>query len=205
MKMSMGLILPAVLAAAFGAEARPAPSTATWISKEEIEAVEKAVPTGDRNVKVVDIGHENFAVGVVHRGKTVNGRQLERAATTIKPTGSCGRAVKDAPAGAYAGGITHASQAEGYLITSGGGTMFTDGYLVNGVNYDLSDLNGPTCIGPAYGVTIKAVKPGDVIVIPAGVVHGWIDVPDHVDYITFRPSPGVLEGGWVHEAIKGPR
>jgi len=44
----------------------------------------------------------------------------------------CGRQMATAPAGGTAGGITHDSQTEGYYIVSGGGTMFTDGYIVNG-------------------------------------------------------------------------
>jgi hypothetical protein len=133
----------------------------------------------------------------------VNGRTEQLASLKLPPPTPCGRQIKDAPKeGAYAGGITHDSQSEGYFITSGEGTMFTDGYIANGSNFDLAELNGPTCLGTAYGVTVKKVKVGDVIIIPAGVVHGWIDVPDHVDYISFRPSPGVLQAGWTHPAIR---
>ena len=91
-----------------------------------------------------------------------------------------------APAGGSAGGITHDSQTEGYYIVSGSGTMFTDGYIVNGRHNLSPDLNGPTCGGVAYDVVKKTVKPGDIIIIPAGVVHGWSDIPDQVD--TWRPS-----------------
>lgn len=215
MRYATGLLTASILAIMMGpavAQETPAPAKpgagkdlkATYITREEIETVEKATPIGDRTVRVLDIGHENFAVGVVHRGKTVNGRQLVRGnmkmpAPSPEP---CGRKMEKAPEGGYAGGITHDLQTEGYYITSGGGTMFTDGYIVNGVDYDLADLNGPTCLGTAYGVTLKTVKQGDIIIIPAGVVHGWIEVPDHVDYVTFRPSPGVLQAGWVSPALQ---
>lgn len=195
----------AVAAAAQEKPAASKPDKATYITAEEIDKVAKAVPNGDRNVKVVDIGHENFAFGMVHRGKTVNGVQTERRTGSSLPPAApepCGRKLDQAPAGGRAGGITHDSQAEGYYITSGGGTMFTDGYIVNGRHLDLADLNGPTCLGTAYDVTFREVKVGDVIIIPAGVVHGWLDIPDHVDYISFRPSPGVLEAGWEHPALK---
>jgi len=46
----------------------------------------------------------------------------------------------------------------------------------------------------AYGVVKKQLKAGDIIIIPAGVVHGWVDIPEHVDYLSFRPSP--LTAGW---------
>jgi hypothetical protein len=80
--------------------------------------------------------------------------------------------------------------------------MFTDGYIVNGRHNPSPDLNGPTCGGMAYGVVSKQVKAGDIIIIPAGVVHGWTDIPDHVDYLSFRPSPGILTAGWVHPVLR---
>lgn len=175
---------------------------ATFITREEVEKVEKAIPHGDRTIRVLNIGHENFAVGVVHRGKTVNGRMVEpQPRMALPPSKPCGRKMTKVPDGGTPGGITHDAQTEGYYITSGGGTMFTDGHIVNGNNYDLVDLNGPTCLGTAYGVTFKTVKQGDIIIIPAGVVHGWVEIADHVDYITFRPSPGIMQAGWVSPAL----
>ena len=46
------------------------------------------------------------------------------------------------------------------------------------------------------------VKPGDIIIVPAGVVHGWLDIPDHVDYLSFRPSPGILTAGFTHPVLR---
>jgi len=206
MRHSITFLGPVLLLATSGlaqdASSPQKPDRATYITREEIEAVAKAEPVGDRTLRVVDIGHENFAVGIVHRGRTVNGKMEQRQNMTLPPPTPCGRRMETLPEGGYAGGITHDVQTEGYYITSGGGTMFTDGYIVNGSGYDFADLNGPTCLGTAYGVTVKEVKAGDVIIVPAGVVHGWIDVPDHVDYITFRPSPGIMEAGWEHPAIR---
>jgi Cupin len=191
------------------------PTTATWISKEEVDIVNSKGQGTDRNIKVVDIGHENFTVGIIHRNKTVNGVQVPAAgaaapaaagaargnANAPAPT-PCGRQMATAPPGGNAGGITHDSQTEGYYIVSGGGEMFTDGYIVNGRHNLSPDLNGPTCGGVAYDVVKKTVKPGDIIIIPAGVVHGWSNIPEHVDYLSFRPSPGILTTGWVHPVLK---
>src|SRR5262245_13950328 len=80
--------------------------------------------------------------------------------------------------------------------------MFTDGYIANGRQNPSPELNGPTCGGMAYDVVKKNVKPGDIIIIPAGVVHGWLDIPEHVDYLSFRPSPGILTAGFVHPVLK---
>jgi len=95
---------------------------------------------------------------------------------------------RDAARGGTAGGITHDSQTEGYYIVSGGGAMFTDGYIVNGRHNLSPELNGPTCSGMACDVVKKVVKPGDIIIIPAGVVHGWLDIGEHVDHLSFRPA-----------------
>jgi hypothetical protein len=209
---AIAVVLVPVLAAAQSPKTKP--TTATYITKEDIDIVNHQGQGTDRNIKVVDIGHENFSVGIVHRGKTVNGVMVPaagaaanaapaagRGAAAPAPT-PCGRQMATAPAGGSAGGITHDSQTEGYYIVSGGGTMFTDGYIVNGRHNLSPDLNGPTCGGMAYDVVKKPVKPGDIIIVPAGVVHGWLDIPEHVDYLSFRPSPGILTAGWTHPVLR---
>ena len=165
---------------AFAQSAKMKPTTATYITKEEVDVVNHEGQGTDRNIKVVDIGHENFTVGIIHRGKTVNGVMAPAAGAAnaapaagrgagAPPPTPCGRQMATAPAGGSAGGITHDSQTEGYYIVSGGGTMFTDGYIVNGRHNLSPDLNGPTCGGMAYDVVKKVVKPGDIIIVPAGV------------------------------------
>jgi len=208
------VLTPAVV---FTQGAKSKPTTATYITKEEIDLVNKEGQGTDRNIRTVDIGHENFSVGIIHRGKTVDGVQVAAAggaaanaaggaraggaAAAPAPT-PCGRQMATPPGGGTAGGITHDSQTEGYYIVSGAGTMFTDGYIVNGRHNPSPDLNGPTCGGMAYNVVKKQVKAGDIIIIPAGVVHGWVDIPEHVDYLSFRPSPGILTAGYVHPVLK---
>ena len=45
---------------------------ATYITDEEVKQV-NALPGIDRTIRVVDIGPENFAVGIIHRGATGRG------------------------------------------------------------------------------------------------------------------------------------
>ena len=59
------IVAPAVILAQSGMK----PSGATYISDEEVKAV-NALPGVDRTIRVVDIGPENFAVGIIHRGAT---------------------------------------------------------------------------------------------------------------------------------------
>jgi mannose-6-phosphate isomerase-like protein (cupin superfamily) len=211
--LAMAVVLsPAVT---FTQSGKTKPTTATYISKEEVDTVNSKGQGIDRNIKVVDIGHENFTVGIIHRGPTAGGVAAAsggaaantapaagRAGAPAAPAEPCGRQMASLPSGGTPGGITHDSQTEGYYIVSGGGTMFTDGYIVNGRHSPSPDLNGPTCGGRAYGELRKVVKPGDIVIIPAGVVHGWLDIADHVDYLSFRPSPNILTAGWVHPTIR---
>ena len=196
------LVPVAALAAQAG---KTAPSTATYIMKEELDkigATEQSASTRDENAKIVDLGYENFAVGIIHRGSTRTPPPAPAAAATQAQP--CGRTMATLPAGGTPGGITHDLQTEGYYIISGGGTMFTDGYIVNGRHNNQDSQggpNGPTCGGMAYGVKKVVVKVGDVVVVPPGVVHGWADIPNHVDYLSFRPSQNLLQPGWVNPTI----
>ena len=192
---------------------------ATYITDEEVKKV-NAEPGVDRTIRVVDIGNENFAIGVIHRVATGargtgGGRAAGGGAAAAGGRGGaqqgepCGEQASTPPAGATPGGIAHDSQTEGYLIISGGGTLVTGGHIVNGRKSApdaqvTTELNGPSCGGMIAGsdVVKKVVKTGDIIIIPAGVPHGWTDIGDHVDYLSFRPSDHVLKAGYVHPSIR---
>jgi hypothetical protein len=193
------------------AAAQTPAKAATYITDEEVKTVNKE-PGIDRTIRVVDIGSEHFAVGIIHRVATAaTGATAGRgtAPAPAAPAGEpCGESDTAAPAVA-AGGIAHDSQTEGYLIVSGGGTLVTGGHIANGrksaPDSDVTKtLNGPSCSGSIVGsdVVKRAVKVGDIVIIPAGVPHGWSDIPDHVDYLSFRPSDHVLPAGYVHPSIK---
>jgi quercetin dioxygenase-like cupin family protein len=53
----------------------------------------------------------------------------------------------------------------------------------------------------AVGSRKVELKVGDVLIVPPGVIHGWFDIPDHVDYLSFRPSHDVMKNGWVNPTI----
>ena len=208
------LVVASVLspAAAFAQTAKTKPTTATYITKEEIDLLgksEQAKAVVDENTKVIDLGYENFTVGVIHRGSTRNPPPAAAGGNAGAPAAApapCGRTMAALPPGGTPGGITHDFQTEGYYIVSGGGTMFTDGYIANGQHTTQNNApggpNGPTCGGMSYEVKKVVVKPGDVVIVPPGVVHGWADIPDHVDYLSFRPSQNVLQAGWVNPTIQ---
>src|SRR6516225_2569785 len=107
-------------------------------------------------------------------------------------------------------GIEHEHQTETYVIVSGSGTLVTGGHIVNGrksaADSDVTKvLNGPSCSGVIAGddVVKRVVGPGDIIIIPATVPHGWTDITDHVDYLSVRPDPDrVLPSGYMNPALK---
>lgn len=199
---------------------------ATYITKAEVDAV-NATPGVDRTLRVVDIGNEHYSVGIIHRGATGaaargaaaggaggGGRAGGGAAAAGGGGGRgaavpCGERTSTPPPAGGASGISHDLQTEGYLIVSGAGTMVTGGHIVNGTKSGPNDevtttLNGPSCSGRMVGadVVTRDVKVGDIVIIPAGTPHGWSNIPEHVDYLSFRPSQSALTAGYVNPAIK---
>jgi mannose-6-phosphate isomerase-like protein (cupin superfamily) len=162
------------------------PKQATYIADEEVKTVLKGAPPAvDQQIKVVDTGKYNVGVGIIHRGKI--------------PPRSDG-AVD---------GIIHHNQTETYVIVSGTGTLATGGTIQGGKEYAPDSavykvLNGPSLSGTVKtGFYLRVVKPGDLVIIPPDVFHGWAQVDDHVDYLSVRPDPDrVLPAGYVIPAIK---
>ena len=206
------------------AQIRPGnPTTATVITKAEIDkvsATEQSQTTRDENARVVDIGDGwSMELGIIHRGKqkvmTVGEARAARgnapaagvaaARGNAAPAAPCGEQNPDPPADALQGAITHDNQTEGYYIVSGSGIAFIDGKLLNGrqsTNNPDGGPNGPGCGGGvAVGARKVELKVGDVLIVPPGVIHGWYDIPDHVDYLSFRPSHDVMKNGWVNPTL----
>src|ERR1700722_1531846 len=135
------------------AQSVTARDAATDISKSELDAL-AALSPGDHQAKVVDIGKLNVAIGVIHRNAT-----------------------KDKP-GDPIRGIYHDSTTEVYYILSGSGMLTTGGTIVeptrSAADSDIVKvLNGPSGNGINRGGYTRKVGPGDMVVFPAGVFHGW--------------------------------
>ncbi len=146
-----------------------------------VVAVETPIP--DRQIRIVDMGSYNLAVGVIHRGATP---------------------MRDGPVG----GIMHSLVTETYVVISGTGTLVTGGTIANPrdsapTSTVVRILNGPSQSGATDGGRSRTISVGDVIIIPAGVFHGFSYIPDHVTYLSIRPDPNkVLEAGYVNPAIQ---
>lgn len=172
---------PAVTRAESPLAPAPIPMVAYDITKADVDLLLKNSPPAiDQQMRVVDMGKYNLGVGIIHRGPT-----------NEKP----GEPV----AGPY-----HDYTAETYIILSGGGTLTTGGTMLNkkpspGVNV----MNGPggnATAGP--GAYSRKVGPGDIIIIPPGVLHVWTQIPDQVTYLSVRPDPDrALPGGYVNPLL----
>jgi len=194
------LAMQVALAGAF-AVAQDDENYATYITEEQWQMVNE-LPGVDRQIVSRDIGKLNLSVGIIHRGA------VERATgqSTPNPDRPCG--VGSTNRNSNARGIMHYDQTETYYIASGSGTLVTGGTILNGnesaLGSNVTDvLNGPSCSGVIVGDWIaKHVKEGDIIIIPAGTPHGWLEVPVHVDYLSVRPDPDrVLSDSYINPAL----
>ena len=212
--LKVWLTAAVLIPVAIYAQPRPGnPTTATVIMKGEIDkisATEQSQRVRDENAKVVDIGDGwSMELGIIHRASTWNPPPAPAAgagnAQAAAQTIPCGEQMANRPADAIPGAITHDNQTEGYYIVSGSGIAFIDGQVVNGrrsTNNPDGGPNGPGCGGGvAVGSRKVELKVGDALIVPPGVIHGWADIPDHVDYLSFRPSHGVMKNGWVNPTI----
>lgn len=179
-------------------------SRATYIAVEQWRDTVNALPGVDRQIVSQDIGALNLSVGIIHRNATTGSTDPgEPAAADMRCGVSSGN-----PSGAR--GIAHNHQTETYIIVSGAGTLITGGQIQNGRQSDpegavTTTLNGPSCSGLIVGdVQRRHVVVGDIVIIPAGVPHGWANIDRHVDYLSVRPDPDrVLPEDYVHPSLGG--
>jgi quercetin dioxygenase-like cupin family protein len=101
--------------------------------------------------------------------------------------------------------LYHDYTPETYIILSGEGVLTTGGVIENKKpTTDVPNvMNGPGGNGTAgKGAYSRKVQAGDIIIIPAGVAHGWSQVTDHITYLSVRPDPEkVLPAGYVNPAL----
>jgi mannose-6-phosphate isomerase-like protein (cupin superfamily) len=172
-----------VMVVAAQAVVRAQSQTATDVPKADLEATLARAPAAgvmDQQIRVVDIGKYNVAVGVLHR------------AAKAKHTA-----------------ISHAQVTEVYHILQGSGVLVTGGAIVDATpvasdSETAKVLVGPSTTGPSIrnGQTRK-VAPGDTIVIPPGVAHWFSAVDADMNYLVVRvDADHVLPAGYVNAAIK---
>ncbi|MEO8097402.1 MAG: hypothetical protein ABI811_06840 [Acidobacteriota bacterium] len=171
-------LLLTVLAAGSAAAQQPTcrKCPATYIPKSELDAyTAKAVQFNivDQQVRSVDVGKSQVGIGMVTRP------HLEPSATIR--SGSVAE---------------HEQVSEVYYIIEGTGTLITGPDLVNPVKRPADEKTVRVQNGPGWssdGITnpqVLHVKPGDMVVIPAGTGHLFTEIPgDHITYMMVRIDP----------------
>lgn len=148
--------------------------SATYIGNDELQAFLKRAPArivandvSDQQVRALDIGKINVDIGIVYR----------RALTAENPVAE------------------HDLVSEVYHVIDGSATLVTGPDIVDpkrrpATNENVRLLNGPGSNGTSIrnGATYH-LKPGDVIVIPAGVGHWFTKIDDHIRYLMVRIDP----------------
>ncbi len=202
-KHSRFMLIATLLLLPVQATAQTDQSWATYITEEQWQTVNE-LPGVDRQIVSRDIGALNLSVGIIHRGSTREQAGSGGGGGAGQLQGeSCGVTSSNRDSGTV--GIMHLHQTETYVIVSGSGTLVTGGEIMNGTappaeSVVTTTLNGPSCFGQIVGDWVsKHVKEGDIVIIPAGTPHGWLDVPVHVDYLSVRPDPDrVLPDDYVN-------
>jgi len=144
----------------------------TYIPNSEVMAyVKRAMQYGlvDQQIRAVDVGKINLDVGVVYRGK------LDKPAP---------QSVAE-----------HDQVSELYHIIDGAATLML-GPDITEMKRRPADLetvrlfNGPGNNGASIrnGVSYD-LKPGDVVIIPAGTGHWFTKIDDHIYYLMVRLDP----------------
>ena len=144
----------------------------TYIPSQEVQAyVQRAIANKltDQQIRAVDAGKTNIDVGVVYRGKLA------------------------APASESV--AEHDQVSEVYHVIDGAAT-FVAGPDIVGAKRRPADsetvrlLNGPgnNAASIRNGVTYQ-LKPGDVVIIPAGTGHWFTKIDDHITYLMIRVDP----------------
>lgn len=161
------------------------PDNATHISAGEIMTVfEHLGNTIDQQVRIVDIGDDiNVAVGI-----------LRRAGTRTE-----GEAVE---------AILHHRVTEVYYVLSGSGVLVTGGDESDPAEFPPDNISVLELIGPSGRRTVvngqeQTIATGDVVVIPAGVPHGFRHIQDQITYLSIRVDPDqTLPIGYLHPSLQ---
>jgi mannose-6-phosphate isomerase-like protein (cupin superfamily) len=142
----------------------------TYIPASEIQAYIQRAPrdaVADQQVRAVDAGKSHVDIGVVYRGKKTAGGSVAE----------------------------HDLVSQVYHVIDGSATLVL-GSDITGLKKRPADdravrlLNGPGGNGVSItnGATYE-LKPGDVVIIPAGVGHWFTKIDDHISYLMVRIDP----------------
>lgn len=169
--VSVVALLSAVIAVTPGiGAAQTKAQPATIVSAADIEAqLGPKKPNALPNIRVVDAGGHNIAVGA-----------LSRAEGGPQPA------------------AVHYKVSEVYSVLKGGATLVTGGTMVNAKvrpanSAQVKQQDGPGETGTAIeGGVSRDIKEGDFIVIPAGTPHWFSKIDGSITYVVIRIDPSQI-------------
>ncbi len=171
---TLAALVGVVAAAAAQGGAKPTCSMCpgSYIPKAEVQAyIDKAIAEKliDQQVRDVEIGKAHIGIGAVYRG----------------------RLTQPAPESV----AEHHQVSEVYHIIDGAATLMVGPDIVGAKERPATLetvrlFNGPGSNGSSIkGGVSYDLKPGDVIVIPAGTGHWFTRIDDHISYLMVRIDP----------------
>ena len=194
-RLILGVVIGASLVVALVAQTRINPTDPQptcnmcpgyYIPLSELQAyTKKAVDEKllDQQVRDIEIGKAHVGIGMVHRTKL------------------------DAPAKDSV--AEHDQVSEVYHIVDGTATLVLGADITNrqrrpATQRTVVEFNGPGNNGSEIrnGVT-HHLKPGDVVVIPAGTGHLFTKIDDHIDYLMVRIDPGQGHADQERDGVEG--
>lgn len=172
----LGAVVAVVVLAAQANNPNPKPTCnmcpGYYIPLSELQGyTKKAIAENlvDQQVRDIEIGKAHVGIGMVHRGKL-----LEPAKDSV---------------------AEHDLVSEVYHIIDGSATLMLGPDITNLVRRPATLETVRLFNGPGNnGSTIRNgksynLKPGDVVVIPAGTGHWFTKIDDHIDYLMVRIDP----------------
>ena len=159
--------LPCVLLAGFILFAQEPPSASVVAAGKVASTLKHSVETNTLDTKMIETAVKGgiIRVGIVHRQNA-----------EAKP-------------------LMHQQLSEIYNIIEGSGTLMTGGTMPEPRPVSDPPNLGPTpsFSGDAVGGTVRKVGPQDIVIVPAGMPHRFIQLDGPITYVIYRfePSPAV--------------
>ena len=145
---------------------------ATVIKTDTLAATAAAAPpdrVSDQPVSHVESAEGRLGIGVVHRPVIAAGGPIEA--------------------------IQHHKQSEVYRVMAGSGTLVTSTRMsaaeqIDPEGYVVTQLTGPSDRGVIDDVAAsQLIEEGDIVIIPAGVAHGFSEITSPITYMVVRVDP----------------
>ena len=169
------ILLAVALFGTSASRAEPDYKVVTIVSAESLHEAKQAAPVdrvSDQALRHVKSAEGNLGIGVVHRPHVEAGGPIMA--------------------------IRHHKQSEVYRVMSGMGTLVTSASMsesnpLDPEGYIVTNLTGPSDVGVIDKIeNNQLIGEGDVVIIPAGVAHGFSEITEAITYMVVRIDPQEL-------------